>query len=193
VLRHADPSRDAAAIAAIYAPYVTETSVSFEEVAPTAAQFEGLVQRTTRAYPWLVLEDGDGQIAGYAYASQHRARAAYRWSADVAIYVDPAHQRRGAGRRLYEALLELLGRQGVRVACAGITMPNDASLALHRSCGFEYVGTYRAIGWKGGEWRDVGCRPCGFEVVIGVEQAQPERLVDGDGPPDELLGPQRLV
>jgi len=153
-LRHADPARDAAACAAIYAPYVTASAVTFEEVSPSTEEFAALITRTTRTHPWLVLEDAE-RLIGYAYASQHRPRAAYRWAADVGIYVDAEHRRRGAGRRLYTALLDLLRRQGLRIACAGITLPNDASIALHRAVGFEPVGTYRAIGWKAGAWRDV--------------------------------------
>jgi L-amino acid N-acyltransferase YncA len=153
-LRHADPARDAAACAAIYAPYVTASAASFEEQAPSAEEFAARIERTSRTHPWLVLEEAE-RVVGYAYASPHRARSAYRWAADVAIYVDPAHQHRGAGRRLYSALLDLLREQGLRMACAGITMPNDASVALHRAMGFEQVGTYRAIGWKAGAWRDV--------------------------------------
>lgn len=178
MLRHADPARDAAACAAIYAPYVLETSVSFEEVPPTALQFAELIERRSRTYPWLVLEHA-GQVVGYANASPHRTRAAYRWAADVAIYVDTAHQRRGAGRRLYEALFELLVRQGLRIACAGITLPNDASIALHRALGFEPVGTYRDIGWKAGAWRDVSW----WQLRLGP---------DDGAPPIELREPQRL-
>jgi len=180
VLRHADPARDAAACAAIYRPYVTDTAVSFQETPPSAADFEEHIERTSQVYPWLVLEDG-GRVVGFAYASRHRERAAYRWAVDVAIYIDDSHQGRGAGRRLYEALLELLGRQGLRIACAGIALPNDASVGLHRALGFEYVGTYRAIGWKAGAWHDVGW---------WRKQLAPEG--DGDGPPGEPLGPQRL-
>src|SRR5919107_1152414 len=153
-LRHADPDRDAAACAAIYAPFVSASAASFEERAPSAEELAARMQRTTRTYPWLVLEDA-GRVVGYAYATQHRTRAAYRWAADVAVYVDPGHHRRGAGRRLYTALLELMRAQGLQIACAGITLPNDASVALHRAVGFEPVGTFRAIGWKAGAWRDV--------------------------------------
>lgn len=106
-------------------------------------------------YPWLVAE-ADGGVAGYAYASPHRTRAAYRWVADVTVYVERGHQRHGLGRALYGALLELLGRQGVQVACAGITLPNEASVRLHEALGFEPVGVYRRIGWKAGAWHDVG-------------------------------------
>ena len=176
-LRHADPERDAAACLAIYAPYVTDSPVSFEDVPPTEAQFAALIAETSRLYPWLVAEDG-GVVTGYAYATQHRARAAYRWAVDVGIYVDPARQRGGAGRALYEALFHLLRRQCVRSACAGITLPNDASIGLHRALGFEHVGTYRAIGWKAGAWRDVSW----WQLALDR---------DG-GPPRELLGPQRL-
>ncbi|HUR83800.1 MAG TPA: GNAT family N-acetyltransferase [Solirubrobacteraceae bacterium] len=153
-VRHADPGRDAAACAAIYAPYVHDSAVSFEDVPPSAAGFAETIERTSRTHPFIVLED-DGRVVGYAYASQHRPRAAYRWAADVAIYVDAGYQRRGAGRRLYEALFELMRRQGLRIACAGITVPNDASIGLHRAVGFQLVGTYERIGWKAGAWRDV--------------------------------------
>ena len=181
LLRHADPARDAAACAAIYAPYVTEGAASFEEIAPTAAEFAARMQRMTRTHPWLVLEDG-GRVVGYAYASEHRTRAAYRWAADVAVYVDPAHHGRGAGRRLYAALLELLRGQGMRVACAGIALPNDASVGLHRAVGFELVGTYRAIGWKAGAWRDVAWWQC----LLAPGDADPPRE---PGPPERLSQP----
>jgi L-amino acid N-acyltransferase YncA len=177
-LRHADPAHDAAACAAIYAPYVTATVATFEECAPSAEEFAGRIERGSRTHPWLVLEE-DGRVVGYAYASHHRERAAYRWAADVAIYVDPAHHRRGAGRRLYGALLDLLRAQGLRVACAGITLPNDASVALHRAVGFEHVGTYRSIGWKAGAWRDVAW----WQLRLSD---------DGDGPPAEPGSPPRL-
>jgi phosphinothricin acetyltransferase len=178
MLRHADPARDAAACVAIYAPYVADTSITFDEEPPTAEQFGELIGRTSRTHPWLVLEQ-DGRVVGYANASPHRTRAAYRWAADVGIYVDPAYQRRGAGRRLYVALFELMARQGLRIACAGITLPNDASIALHRSLGFEHVGTYRDIGWKAGAWRDVSW----WQLRLGA---------DDGGPPAELREPQRL-
>jgi L-amino acid N-acyltransferase YncA len=96
-----------------------------------------------------------GRVVGYAYASPYRDRAAYRWAADVAIYVAPEHQGRGIGRDLYKALFELLATQGVRTACAGITLPNEASVALHVKLGFQLVGIYQRIGWKLGAWHDV--------------------------------------
>jgi len=179
LVRHAEPERDAAACAAIYAPYVADTSISFEEEPPTAARFAAHIADTSARYPWLVLEDG-GAVVGYAYATQHRARAAYRWAVDVGIYVDPDHHRGGAGRTLYEALFELLRRQRLHSACAGITLPNDASVGLHRALGFQHVGTYRSIGWKAGAWLDVAW----WQLRLAP---------DGDGAaPAEPLGPQRL-
>ncbi|HWH11531.1 MAG TPA: arsinothricin resistance N-acetyltransferase ArsN1 family B [Solirubrobacteraceae bacterium] len=179
-LTHAEPDRDAAACAAIYAPYVSDSAASFEDVAPSPAEFSDRIAQTSRVYPWLVLHD-EGDLVGYAYASPHRARAAYRWAADVAVYVDPTHHRAGAGRQLYGALLDLLRRQGLWLAVAGITLPNDASIGLHRACGFEQVGVYRGIGWKAGAWRDVSW------WQLRLRDPSP-----GSGPPPELLGPQRL-
>ena len=96
------------------------------------------------------------QVAGYAYGCPHRERSAYRWAADVSVYVDPRHHRRGIGRALYGALLPLLERQGFHVACAGVTLPNDASVAIHEAFGFAPVGVYQRIGFKLGRWWDVG-------------------------------------
>jgi phosphinothricin acetyltransferase len=106
-------------------------------------------------YGWLVAEL-DGAIAGYAYGSPHRTRAAYSSSCDVAVYVDPTLSRRGIGRALYAELLPLLGGKGYHAAFAGIALPNDASIGLHEAMGFTPVGTYREVGWKLGGWRDVG-------------------------------------
>jgi L-amino acid N-acyltransferase YncA len=152
LVRPADPARDAAACAAIYAPHVDPGPASFEDVAPDAAEIAG---RIASAHVWLVAER-DGEPAGYAYASRHRDRGAYRWAVDVAVYVAPEHTRRGVARALYVQLLPELARRGFRSACAGITLPNPASVALHEAHGFEPVGVYRRIGFKAGAWRDVG-------------------------------------
>jgi L-amino acid N-acyltransferase YncA len=104
-----------------------------------------------------------GAVVGYAYASPHRDRAAYRWSVDVTVYVHRAHHRRGIGRRLYETLFPLLVFQGFCTAHAGITLPNPGSVGLHEGLGFEPIGVYPAVGWKLGAWHDVGWwrRPLG--------------------------------
>jgi phosphinothricin acetyltransferase len=155
VVRHADAARDAAACSEIYSPFVNASAVSFEEVPPDPDEFARRIDRVSATHPWLVA-DRDGQVVGFAYASAHRDRAAYRWAADVAVYVAEGSRRHGVGKQLYRSLLDLLVRQGLQVACAGITLPNDASVALHESFGFRPVGVYRRIGWKAGAWRDVG-------------------------------------
>jgi L-amino acid N-acyltransferase YncA len=106
------------------------------------------------SHAWLVAEL-DGSVAGYAYGSPHRARAAYASSCDVAVYVDPARSRQGIGRALYAELLVELGEK-YHAAFAGIALPNDASVGLHEAMGFTPVGIYREVGWKMGGWRDVG-------------------------------------
>ncbi len=155
MIRHADPARDALACAAVYAPYVRAGVASLEEAAPGELEMAQRIERSSRTHAWLVAEV-DGAIAGYAYGSEHHVRAAYRWAADVTVYIDAAHHRRGIGRALYAALFELLARQGYYVLCAGVTLPNEASVALHESMGFTPVGVYRRVGYKHGRWWDVG-------------------------------------
>ncbi len=105
--------------------------------------------------PWLVYETTEGELAGFAYGCKHRERAGYRWSVDTSIYVRPQFHRRGIARALYEKLLGALTAQGYCNAFAGITLPNDASIAFHESLGFTKLGTYRNVGFKMGRWRDV--------------------------------------
>lgn len=145
---------DAPRCAEIYAPFVTDNWVSFELIAPDAAEMAGRIAKALQSHDWLVAEI-DGVVVGYAYGSEHRARGAYQTSCDVAVYVDPGHKRTGIGRRLYEALLPRLKDRKVHAAFAGIALPNIASIKLHEAMGFELVGTYRQVGWKMGGWRDV--------------------------------------
>jgi phosphinothricin acetyltransferase len=113
------------------------------------------IEKTLRTHPWLVHDDA-GDILGYAYASKHRERAAYQWSADVSCYVRPHARGRGIGKALYAELLRMLEAQGFRNAYAGIALPNEASVRLHESVGFTPIGVYRGVGFKQGAWRDVG-------------------------------------
>jgi L-amino acid N-acyltransferase YncA len=146
---------DAPAIAAIYAPYVLETAISFDETAPTHEEMAAKVAAILATYPFLVFEHG-GQVAGYAYGSQHRAKPAYRWSVETTVYVDRQQHRMGIGRTLYGALLDLLARQGFHSAFAGIVPPNPASVGLHEAMGFRYLGTFAGIGFKFGRPQDLG-------------------------------------
>src|SRR3954467_11379704 len=154
-IREADPVRDAVACTAIYAPHVEASAVSFEERAPDAAEMAARIQRYGTSHAWLVAESG-GQVLGYAYATAFNERPAYRWSTNVSVYLAEDARGRGVGRALYEALFDRLRERGFRMACAGITLPNEASVGLHERLGFEQSGLNREIGWKQGAWRDVG-------------------------------------
>jgi L-amino acid N-acyltransferase YncA len=146
--------RDAEACAAIYAPYVTDTAITFETEPPTAAVMAERIASAGRTHAWLVLAD-EGRVVGYAYGGPFKPRAAYRWSCEVSVYLELGRRRGGGGRALYQALFTRLAERGFRTAVAGMTLPNDASVGLHEAMGFEPVGTYRAIGWKHGAWHDV--------------------------------------
>lgn len=177
-IRDADPERDATACASIYAPHVEDNPISFEEQAPDAAEMSARIRRIRATHPWLVAERG-GEVVGYAYACPHRQRTAYRWSVDVSVYVAAGHVGEGIGRALYSALFERLRAQRFRMAYAGITLPNPASVALHESLGFTQVGTMREVGWKLGAWRDVGW----FQLELSPAGPEP--------PPEPLPPPQR--
>jgi L-amino acid N-acyltransferase YncA len=153
VVRDAGPE-DAGTCAAIYAPCVTDTVITFETHPPTDADMAGRIAAAQRTHAWLVLED-DGRVVGYAYGGPYKDRPAYRWSCEVSVYLEPGRRRTGGGRALYEALLERLTERGFRTAVAGMTLPNDASEGLHRALGFEPIGVSRRIGWKHDAWLDV--------------------------------------
>ena len=138
---------DATRCAAIYAPFVSDNWVSFELEPPDVAAMAERIAKYGASHAWLVAEV-DGSVAGYAYGSPHRDRAAYSSSCDVAVYVDAAHARRGVGRALYSALLPLLAGKGCHAAFAGIALPNPGSIGLHEAMGFTPVGVYRAVGYK---------------------------------------------
>lgn len=143
---------DAERVAAIYAPYVRDTSISFELQPPGGDEIRRRMLAAPRL-PWLVATR-EGEVTGYAYAAPHRSRAAYRWSVEVSVYLTPPEQGRGTARRLYEALFAELAALGYVSAYAGITQPNPASTRLHAGLGFTPVGAFRNVGFKEG-WRDV--------------------------------------
>jgi phosphinothricin acetyltransferase len=161
---------DAAACAAIYAPYVTGTAITFETEPPSEGEMATRIETASSSYAWLVLED-EARVVGYAYGGRFHARPAYRWAAEVSVYLETGRRRTGGGRALYEALLARLRERGFRIAIAGMTLPNEASVGLHEALGFEPVGTYRRIGYKLGGWHDVAWMQ--------------RRLLDEDGEPPE--------
>jgi phosphinothricin acetyltransferase len=165
-VRLASPG-DGDAIARIYRPVVRDTSISFETEPPTGEVMAERIKTTLASHPYLVADRG-GEVVGYAYASRHRERAAYRWSVDVTVYVAPHAHRTGVGRALYGPLLSILRAQGFHSAFAGIALPNTGSVALHEAMGFTLVGIYRNVGFKHGKWHSVGW--WGLELVDVVEE-----------------------
>jgi L-amino acid N-acyltransferase YncA len=147
-------AEDGAAVAAIYAPFVRDTAISFEWEPPSVEEMRLRIARTLQHYPWLVLTE-DEAVIGYAYATAYRSRAAYQWSAEVSVYVEPGAHGRGIATRLYGALFEMLGLQGYRVLYGVIALPNEASVRLHEKVGFERIGVFPAAGFKHGAWHDV--------------------------------------
>jgi phosphinothricin acetyltransferase len=171
LIRDASAS-DAEACAAIYAPYVTDTAITFEAEPPTIGEMAERITKSVKTHAWLVMED-EGRVVGYAYAGPYKERAAYRWSCEVSVYLEPGRRRTGGGRALYEALFARLVERGFRTAVAGMTLPNDASAGLHRALGFEPIGTYRRIGWKHGAWRDVAWAQRDLVPSTGAEPDEP--------------------
>ena len=161
---------DAAAIASIYAPYVTGTPVSFETEPPDAEEMRRRMVASAGLYPWLVACEEGGTVLGYAYACAFRPRHAYRFSVETTVYVSGAAQRRGIGRSLYGALLPLLEAQGFAQAIAAISLPNDASVRLHEAEGFVAAGVYREVGYKLGAWHSVGL----WQRALAALGADPE-------------------
>ena len=148
-------SADAAAILAIYAPYIEKTSITFETEVPTVESFADRIIHYLENFPWLVCEK-DGVIAGYAYASRYRERVAYQWSVESSVYIHDDFLRAGIASVLYGALFHILQAQGYRNVYAVINLPNDRSVALHERCGFQYFATYEKVGYKLGQWKNVG-------------------------------------
>lgn len=153
-IRLAHPHQDGAGVAEVYRHGVEDSVASFETVAPGGDEMAERMSRVLRHTPWLVAVDGD-DVVGYAYASRHHERAAYRWSVEVSAYVHPAWQRQGVGKRLYVPLFDAMRAQGFVNVYAGMTLPNEGSFRLHRSFGMEEVGVYRDVGYKFGRWHDV--------------------------------------
>ncbi|MEM8945713.1 MAG: N-acetyltransferase family protein [Planctomycetota bacterium] len=145
---------DAAAVREIYRPAIEDSVISFETEIPTIEEIQGRIQRCLQSYPWLVYEDEQG-VCGYAYAGPHHSRAAYRWTANVSVYVGPNAHRRGIASRLYSVLFAILRLQQVRKVTAGISVPNPASQAFHQALGFRQIGLYPQVGFKLGQWLDV--------------------------------------
>jgi L-amino acid N-acyltransferase YncA len=166
-------NKDAVPILAIYAPFIRYSPVSFEDIVPGVEEMASRIENTARELPYLVCEI-DGQIAGYAYASNHRARAAYRWTKELSVYIHPDFKRRKIGKAMYYCIMELLKFQGVNSVLAGITLPNPESVGFHENLGFTKVAEFHTTGFKLGKWHDVGW----WELRLNSTLATPmEKLI----------------
>ena len=147
---------DSGAIAEIYNDYVAKTVITFEEVEVTAAEMANRIQEVcSSSLPWLVATEG-GQLIGYAYAGKWKARAAYRFSVETTVYVAPVRLGAGTGKALYGALFDDLRTRDVHAVIGGIALPNDRSVALHEGFGMKKVAHFQQVGFKFGQWIDVG-------------------------------------
>ena len=185
LIRAATP-QDAGACLAIYAPHVSAGATSFEEVPPTVDEFALRIRRILRTHAFLVAE-ADGELTAFAYAGPYRERPAYRWSAEVSVYVAARHHRKGVAKGLYRTLFALLEQQGYRQLLAAVALPNPASIRLHHSLGFADVGVFCNVGWKAGAWRDVAWlqRPLGRPPTETSAPPSP-------GAPVRLSGPVEI-
>ena len=145
---------DYSSILKIYEPFIRETFVTFEYKVPSFDEFAKRMAKIQKIFPLLVCE-AEGNVAGYAYISRFREREAYDWSVESSIYIDTAHQGKKFGKALYIALVELSELAGYRNIYGVVTMPNEKSEKLHKSLGFETVGTLKNVGYKFGKWLDV--------------------------------------
>lgn len=146
---------DAKGILQIYAPYISETSYTFETEVPSPQAFEERIVSYLAYWPWLVCEH-NGVITGYAYGSRYRERTGYQWCVETSVYVHDDFQRTGVGAALYMALFDILKKQGFYNVYAVINLPNDKSVDFHEKMGFTYFATYESVGYKLGKWKNVG-------------------------------------
>jgi phosphinothricin acetyltransferase len=146
---------DAEAICGIYNPYIRDSAITFEEDPVSPGEMEGRIRGVTASYPWLVHEEG-GEVVGYAYINQWKARAAYRFSSEISIYIKGSCRRRGIGSGLLGSLLEEVRKTSLHSIVAGVTLPNEASVGLHEKFGFKKIAQFNEIGFKLGKWLDVG-------------------------------------
>ena len=145
---------DVEAILKVYAPFITDTCISFEYVVPSVEEFAQRIASISAEYPYVVLEE-DGEIVGYAYSHRYLERVAYSWDVEVTIYLAPKVQGKGLGVILYDALEKLMALQNIKNLYSCITGDNVHSIEMHRSMGYELIGTFPKAGFKHDRWLDV--------------------------------------
>ena len=147
---------DAEAIAEIYNHYIRNTVITFEEDEVNAVNIAARIDEIQKdGLSWLVAEE-DESVIGYAYSSKWKDRVAYRKTVEVSVYLSPSDQSKGWGTKLYEALFSQVRKRGAHVVIGGITLPNPPSVAIHEKFGMEKVAHFKEVGYKFGEWLDVG-------------------------------------
>lgn len=164
---------DAAAILDIYAPYITDTTVTFECRVPSLEEFTLRVESTLKKFPYLVAVGKDGVILGYCYASPFRSRSAYDWDVETSIYVDMHHKHEGIGTALYQTIEKLLKLQNIVTMYACITSPNPVSERFHAGMGYQTAGIFKNSGYKFGKWRDI----CWMQKTINPYVTEPEPVI----------------
>jgi phosphinothricin acetyltransferase len=174
-------AQDVKEILEIYRPFIENTSVSFEMEVPTEADFWLRIQKYAESAPWLVY-DINGIIAGYAYASEHRSRWAYRWNREVSVYIHPDFRKRQVATKLYTSLIKLLKYQGYANLLAGVLAVHEQSIEFHEKFGFRKIGVFRNIGFKHNAW----CTNAWFELFIGEENQSPRELIMPNQIPPEV-------
>lgn len=152
-IRFAAPN-DSSSLLDIYSEYIN-TPATFECALPQPEDFTERMRKILSLYPYLVCENDNDKIVGYAYAHRHMEREAYNWGAELSIYIDKSSTSHGIGKRLYFILMEILKLQGIKTVYAGVTLPNIKSERLHASLGFRQIGIYRNARYKCGKWHDV--------------------------------------
>ena len=167
-------AEDGAALCAIYAPYITDTTITFEYEVPTDAAFSDRIRETAAQFPYLVCEK-DGGIIGYAYAHRIRERAAYDWDAELSIYLAQGTHGHGVGTTVLACLIDLLELQGLRHLYSCVTLPNEKSIRMQRKLGFEDAGVWHDSGWKFDGWHDVAW----LEKHIGSHEGTPLPVLRG--------------
>lgn len=164
--------QDVPGILEIYAPFILDTAVTFEESVPEEESFWERIQGIMAELPFLVCEI-NGRIAGYAYASGYRSRASYRWTKEVSVYIHPDFQRKKVAHALYTSLNEMVRYQGIADLLAIITMPNEPSVAFHEYFGYRKCAEFSKVGYKMGQWQNVGW----FELFLQDESKPPREQI----------------
>lgn len=146
---------DIPSICGIYNHYIAHTAITFEELPVSVTEMQTRVAATMQLFPWLVFEENE-KILGYAYASKWKDRSAYKYTAEVTVYLHPEQCGKGIGGILYTDLIEQLANKNLHALLACIAIPNIASEKIHEQFGFRQVAHFREVGFKFGRWLDVG-------------------------------------